>query len=113
MGDPPCLERYRTGESRWDHTAEITQHYGYRGFHDPWEQWSPLRWLYVRAWLSTERPSVLFDLATARLVDRKVLLPGVTVLTRLVARVRERAATRLWRVLAQATTPEQRANLAQ
>ena len=44
------------------------------------------------AWATAERPSVLFDLATARLIDAKVLLPGASVLARSVASARDRAA---------------------
>jgi Domain of unknown function (DUF4158) len=107
------LRPYRDGDARWDHAAEIRQRYGYRDFTDQPEHFRLVRWLYTRAWLSTERPSILFDLATARLVERKVLLPGVSILARLVARVRERAASRLWRKLAAVVTDEQRARLEQ
>jgi len=79
ISDIRCLEIYRRSESRLDHTAEIKRHYGYRDFtHEP-EHFRFIRWLYTRSWLSSERPSVLFDVATSRLVARKVLLPGVTI----------------------------------
>jgi uncharacterized protein DUF4158 len=109
--DPTGLAQYREGATHWDHAAEIQRQYGYRDFHTPSEIFRLVRWLYTRAWLSAERPSVLFDLTTARLVERKVLLPGVTVLARLVARVRDRTAARLWRLLAALPTPAQRARL--
>jgi len=54
---------------------------------------------------------VLFDVTTARLIERKILLPGVTVLTRLIARVRDRASSRLWRVLAALPSADQRNRL--
>ncbi len=95
--DLACLAQYRTGEMRWDHTREIRQHYGYRDFTDQPEHFRLVRWLYTRAWLSAERPTVLFDLTTAHLVERKILLPGVSVLERLIARVRDRATACLWR----------------
>lgn len=107
IADPACLARYESQDTQWDHVAEIQREYGYRAFHDPREVFPLVRWLYTRAWLSAERPSVLFDLATARLVERKVLLPGVTTLERLVARVRDRTALRLWRLLATLPTAEQ------
>lgn len=101
------LRRYAVGEKRWDHAAEIRRRYGYRDFHDGTEAVALTRWLANRAWIGAERPSVLFDLATARLVERKVMLPGVTVLARLVAQVRDQAASRLWRNLARALNPQQ------
>lgn len=70
-----------------------------------------MRFLYARAWVGTERPSVLFDLATTWLLDKKVLLPGVTTLTRLISSIRERVAERLWQRLSEVCTPEQRTDL--
>ena len=109
--DKECLSRYGIGETHWDHTAEIKRHLGLSDFSDPTEYLSLIRWLYTRAWVSDERPSVLLDLATARLVERKVLLPGVTVLARLISRVRSRVATRLYQTLACLPNDEQRAKL--
>jgi hypothetical protein len=112
IADPGCLERYGgASETHWDHAAEIKRGYGYRNFGEPPEYFRLIRWLYTRAWLSAERPSFLFDLATARLVERKILLPGVTVLERLVSRVRAQAERRLWRSLVALPDPAQRSRL--
>ena len=102
------LEPYRDGRQHWEHANEIKEAYGYRYFQTQPDLFRLTRWLYTRAWLGAERPIVLFDLTTARLVEHKILLPGVSVLERLVARVRDHAQERLWRVLADIPTAEQR-----
>lgn len=111
IADPTVLSRYREGQMRYDHVHEIMQEYGYYDFASQPEHFRFLRWLYTRAWWSEERLTVLFDLAMARLIERKVLLPGVSVLERLVSSVREHASMRLWQLLSQLPTPQQRALL--
>ena len=95
---PRYLERETTSR---EHAGEIKKLYDYEDFGTQPQLGRLLRWLYERTWLSAERPSVLFDLTTARLVERKILLPGVSTLTRLISEVRERSAKRLWKMLAQ------------
>ena len=104
------LDDYRRSQMRWVHAREIRDRFGYRDF-DATESFRLARWLYARAWGSAARPTVLFDLATARLVENKVLLPGVSRLSRLVARVRDRVTTRLWQRLSAIPTSEQRVRL--
>ena len=113
MSDVSCLPRYLDRPStRWEHAKQIQQHYGYRSFHEQPTHWQWVRWCYGRAWNSDEIPSVLFDAATVWLLEHKVLLPGVTVLERLVVQVRERATRRAWRCLSQQLDATQQAKLA-
>ena len=98
------IERVTT---RWDHAGIIQRHYGYRDFSTQPDHWRFVRWLYARAWVSTEGPSVLFDIATAQLLEQKILLPGVSVLERLVATVRERVSQRVWKLLSRLPNAEQ------
>src|SRR5258708_1750962 len=107
IADLTVLSLYREGEMRYDHVHEIMQEYGYQDFSYQPEHFRFLRWLYTRAWWSEERLTVLFDLAMAHLIDRKVLLPGVSVLERVVSSVREHASMRLWQRLSQIPTLRQ------
>jgi len=111
IADPGCLAQYDAGRVRWLHAAEIRERHGYREFTDPFARFRLTRWLYALCWTGTDRPSVLFDRATAWLVSEKALLPGASALERLVARIRARAARRLWRTLARDVTRQQREQL--
>lgn len=105
------LVLYAASERRRDHTVEIRERYGYRYFSDQVIQFRLNRWLYALCWTGTDRPSALFDQATAWLVTHKVLLPGASVLERSVSRVRARANSRLWRLLAARITSDQKERL--
>jgi hypothetical protein len=109
VGDPACLAEYAWREpTHREHAGEIQREYGYRDFSEASAQAELSTWLDARAWATAERPSVLFDLATARLIEAKVLLPGASVLARVVASARDRAAARLHRTLAEAAGDQRR-----
>lgn len=101
------MARYQDSQMRWQHLQDIRQRYGYVAYTDPQRGWRFLRWLFTRAWLGSERPSLLFERAVSWLRAAKVMLPGITTLERDVARVRDRASERLWRLLARDLTAAQ------
>ena len=110
--EPGCLATYaRREQTHREHAGKIQRVYGYRDFSEPTAQAELAAWLHARAWVTAERPSVLFDLATARLIEAKVLLPGASVLARLVAAARDRASDRLYATLSGALTAAQRERL--
>src|SRR5258708_35726828 len=89
IANPQCIVRYAERiQTQQDHAQEIRQHYSYKEFADRCGGFALLRFLYARAWVGTELPSVLFDLATAWLLDKKVLLPVASTLPRLISSIR-------------------------
>jgi hypothetical protein len=105
------LRAYARGEARWDHQAEIRREFGYRDFHDADVEFELVRWLEARAWVSAEGHRALFDRAVEQLIGSKVLLPGASVLWRLIGSVRQRAADRGYELIARGVTTEERDSL--
>lgn len=110
ISDISVLTEYAKRETTIrEHTALIRTQYEYHEISDC--KFSLSRLLYARAWLSNERPSLMFDFATVWLIQNKILLPGVTTLCRLIAEIREKASKRLWRLLSALPTVEQKEKL--
>ena len=106
------LDQYMARKvTRYAHSTEIRAYFGYHEFNTPPWRFRLNRLLYTRAWVSNERPSLMFDFATAWLLQNKIILPGVSTLSRLISEIRERAINRLWRRLSSLPSKEQREKL--
>jgi TnpA family transposase len=103
-------DQYSRPNTLHDHQVHLMAYLGFVAFEGR-QVFRLTRWLYAQVVTSTVRPSVLFDLATAHLVAQRVVLPGVTVLARLIARVRERTGRHIYRQLRSRLTPVQQAAL--
>lgn len=105
IDDPSCVKQYvQRPQTAYEHAWEIRKVYGYTAFEDRDSAVEFARFLSGRAWTQAEGPVALFDQAVAWLRRHRVLLPGVSVLTRQVASARESADARLHAVLAEAAT---------
>jgi primosomal protein N' len=111
LSGPDQLVDYAQGEQRLVHAEQIRTEHGYRTLNERQAGFALARWLYAQCWTGTGRPSVLFDRVTSWLLAQKVLLPGVSVLERFVARLRERVDARLCRLLGSRLTSAQQTQL--
>ncbi|ETA03452.1 hypothetical protein ThrDRAFT_01198 [Frankia casuarinae] len=101
VADSSVVKRYTERlPTQHEHAREIRSVYGYRDFADPQAATELRAFLASRAWTQAEGPVALFGQATAWLRRSRVLLPGVSVLARLVVSVRSEATDRVHQELA-------------
>ncbi len=106
IADPSCVKDYRVREmTRLEHATQIRDAYGFVEFTAAAEELA--RWVEDQAWTTGDGPKTLFDGAVVWLREHRVLLPGVSTLARLVARIRDAAMQRLWDTLAAPLTAAQ------
>ena len=106
IADASCVARYvERRTTRFEHTEEIKQARGLRDFAEVARELED--WVDARSWTTGDGPKAIFNDAIGWLFERGVLLPGVTTLARLVARVRDEATQRLWDTLAGLLTARQ------
>jgi TnpA family transposase len=101
IADPGIVKGYQSRtKTVYEHQWKIVEAYNYR----PWDTdtLTEVRvFIAARAWTSVEGPTRLFERAVGWLRDHKVLLPGITVLARLVSEVRAEQAERFHTTLAE------------
>jgi TnpA family transposase len=101
VADVSVAKRYAERlPTQHEHAREIRQAYGYRDLADQDAAAGLREFLDGRAWTHVEGPYRLFGQAVGWLRRNRVLLPGVSVLARLVASIRDAAAERMYQSLA-------------
>ena len=100
IAGPTVFEEYSVrAKTGYEHGWEIAEAYGYRRTSDPVVLGEFTGFLAARTATRTERPTIVFDQAVTWLRREKVLLPGVSLVTRLVAEARAEANERLFSLL--------------
>ncbi|GAB2859000.1 Tn3-like element Tn3 family transposase [Actinocorallia aurea] len=94
----------RRGQTVYEHAWEIRDLLGYREF--ALGEAEVRAFVAARVWASAEGPRALFDRAVVHLLKARILLPGISVLSRLVAEVRRVENARLHALLAECTPAE-------
>ncbi|MGW1404029.1 Tn3 family transposase [Streptomyces sp. NPDC002405] len=99
--DPSVVKRYtERAKTAYEHAWEIRDAYGYHPFEDPVWGRKFRAFLHGRAWTGAEGPVSLFNQAVGWLRRNRVLLPGVSVLAKQVASVRQVAEKRMYATVA-------------
>lgn len=99
--DASVVKRYsERAKTAYEHAWEIRDAYGYHAFEDT--EWGRKfrAFLHGRAWTGAEGPVALFNQTVGWLRRHRVLLPGVSVLAKQVASVRQVAEKRLYATVA-------------
>jgi len=103
--DASSVKRYTDrAMTAYEHAWQIRDAYGLQVLEDVEVTAQVRQFLDGRAWTHAEGPGALFDHGVGWLRRNRVLLPGITVLIRLVVTVREAAAARMHTTLAAAAT---------
>lgn len=101
IADASCVKRYTDrAMTAYEHSWQIRAAHGFRMFDDTTVLAEFRQFLDGRAWTHAEVPGALFTHGVGWLRRARVLLPGITVLIRLVSTVREAAAERMHATLA-------------
>jgi TnpA family transposase len=107
VADPLVVNKYgERAKTVSDHQLEIRRAEGLRDFTEAQEELAA--WVAARSWTSGDGPKAIFLDAIGWMREWKILLPGVSRLARLVARVRDDTTHRLWGELEALLTPLQR-----